>query len=119
MKYECKTHKNISFCDEDDYDYIYDIEVYKCKYCNISFYINHNYYPSKEEWDIPLEFIPTTKQIKTIKFINNRLKLQEDCPTRKSAWKFINKYFDKAKQTADNDFYCWCEDNQGWLPECF
>ena len=48
------------------------------------------------EWNVPEQFRPTLKQIKTAKYISNVLNISEPSPTKRSLWKFINQNLSKS-----------------------
>ena len=72
---------------DDDYPSSY-YELYVCKNCNISY--------RNGEWNVPEQFRPTSKQIKTAKYISNVLNISEPPLTKRSLWKFINQNLSKS-----------------------
>lgn len=84
---------SIAFWDED-YPMCEWYEEFWCWHCRIKY--------EEGKWTIPKKYErPTNKQIKTIKFINNTLNLTEEPILKNQCWKFINKYFEKAKLKAN------------------
>lgn len=119
MKYKCNQYSSFSSGDEPDYDLLFIIESYKCKDCKIVCKIDNSNPIPKIDWIVPDEYLPTERQLNTIEFINKYLGLEEICPTKKSAWKFINQNLNQAVIQRNTNFANFCEDNQDWLIEYF
>jgi hypothetical protein len=92
MKYELKDWYAYPFTTGDELDYpsYYRKEKYLCKECGISCI--------DSKWKIPKKYErPTNKQINTIKFINNELRMDIQPLTKKQCINDIGKYFNEAK----------------------
>lgn len=109
-KREMRERISLGHWDCDYYDgYIY-IKC-KCKKCNISCEGEEG---KEMKWNIPERYAPTERQIKTILFINNRLRLGLEPLTKKQCWQDINKYFNKAKETPRFTDEEWLDIQEEW-----
>ena len=90
MKHKIETRQILDLSGTADYDEYYDVDVYKCPACKIT--------NDDGKWKIPLKWQPTEKQIKTILFINNRLRADFKPVTKRQCWKIINDNFESAKK---------------------
>ena len=111
MKYKDKGYWGYPFStgDEPDYPDWFPNDVYTCKECKIKKVNN--------EWTIPKKFLPTEKQIKTILYINNHLRMDLETLTKHQCWLDIGKYFEEAKKTPlhSREYY---EDLQDYFGFC-
>ena len=111
MKYKDKGYWGYPFSTgpEPDYPDWFRQDIYTCKDCKIK--------KVNDEWTIPKKFLPTEKQIKTILFINNHLRIDLETLTKHQCWLDIGKYFDEAKRTPlhSSEYY---EDLQEYFGFC-
>ena len=92
MKYEDKGYWGYPFTTgpEPDYPDYFKRDIYTCKECKIMC--------DNKEWKIPKKYErPTEKQLNTVLFINKRLGLTFEPLLKVQCWRFINKFFNKAK----------------------
>ena len=83
-------------------------EEHRCPNCKCK-YING-------KWEVPkMVEKPTEKQINTILFINNKLRCSFEAITKQQCIRDIGKYFDKAKEAANQPKYDDYEDYD-WDP---
>jgi len=85
------------------------VMTYTCKECKIK--------KVNDEWTIPKKYLPTEKQVKTILYINNHLRMDLEALTKHQCWLDIGKYFDKAKKTPLHS-YEYYEDLQEYFGFC-
>lgn len=111
MKYKDKGYWGYPFSTgiEPDYPDWFPQDVYTCKECKIK--------KVNDEWTIPKKYLPTEKQVKTILYINNHLRMDLETLTKHQCWLDIGKYFDKAKKTPlhSSEYY---EDLQEYFGFC-
>lgn len=97
MKHKIETRQILDLSGTADYNEYYDADVYKCPACKIT--------NDDGKWKIPQKWQPTQKQVNTLLFINNRLEIDEKPLTKHQCWVFINKNFEKAKNTEQHHWY--------------
>lgn len=111
MKYKDKGYWGYPFSTgvEPDYPDWFRQDVYTCKECKIK--------KVNDEWTIPKKYLPTDKQVKTILYINNHLRMDLEALTKHQCWLDIGKYFDKAKKMPlhSSEYY---EDLQEYFGFC-
>lgn len=121
----CQTEmkdKSYSYYGIGDWDMDYPDsyhEEYRCPNCKCK-YTREDHY-SDGKWDIPKTVEkPTEKQVKTILFIMSKLHISLEAITKQQCIRDIGKYFDKAKEVAnqsryddydnyDDEHYCHCD----------
>lgn len=96
-----------TFCELPEDGDFYLIETFQCEECKIKLTISIG----QESWDIPEEYKPTEKQIKTIKMIDFWLGLNgiNTVKTKKQGIKFISRYL-KDSINAKSQQYEYEED---------
>ncbi len=114
--------KSYSYYGIGDWDMDYPAsyhEEYRCPNCKCKYTREDHYGDGK--WDIPKTVEkPTEKQVKTILFIMSKLHISLEAITKQQCIRDIGKYFDKAKEVAnqpryedyddyDDEHYCHCD----------
>ena len=87
-----------------DWDMDYPVrshEEYKCR-CGIECVDG--------EWKIPSKFLASYRQQRTMKFIEEVLGIKSPPPTKREAYKFINAYFESAREVKKRELFCLVDD---------
>ena len=113
--------KSYSYYGIGDWDMDYPAshhEEHRCPNCKCKY--TRESYHSDGKWEIPKKVEkPTEKQINTILFINNKLQMDLKPITKQQCIRDIGKYFETAKDVANqshyndyddyDDYYCHCD----------